>query len=101
MMLAAIVALALVAAVPAIAQVSTELGQESESEDLETNFEVSNEGDYASQCTPAMQFGNTGNFNNGSTFVQYSSPGGLDDFEPGVLEFSNEAEQSTACDNTI
>ena len=55
MMLAAILALALVAAVPAIAQVSTELGQESDSEDLETNFSVSNEGDYASQCTPAIQ----------------------------------------------
>src|SRR5215204_1832722 len=99
MMLAAILALALVAAVPAIAQVSTELGQESESEDLETNFGVSNEGDYASQCTPAMQFGNTGNFNNGSSFVQYDSTAG--DFEPGGIEFSIDDEQSTECANTI
>src|SRR5215212_8721892 len=99
MMLAAMLALAVALVVPAIAQVSTELGQESESEDLETNFEVSNEGDYASQCTPAMQFGNTGNFNNGSSFVQYDSTAG--DFEPGGIEFSNEAEQSTECSNTI
>src|SRR5215207_6354181 len=99
MMLAAILALALVAVVPAIAQVSTELGQESESEDLETNFGVSNEGDYATQCTPALQFGNTGNFNNGSTFVQYDST--LGDFEPGGLEFAFEPEQETACENTI
>ena len=101
MMLAAMLALAVALVVPAIAQVTGGVGQESESEDLETNFEVSNEGDYASQCTPAMQFGNTGNFNNGSSFVQYSSEDGLDDFEPGGIEFSNEAEQSTECANTI
>ena len=101
MMLAAILALALVAVVPAIAQVSGGVGQSGESEDLETNFEVSNEGDYATQCTPALQFGNTGNFNNGSTFVQYASPDGADDFEPGGLEFAFEPEQSTECSNTI
>src|SRR5215212_451628 len=98
MMLAAILALALVAAVPAIAQVSGGVGQESESEDLETNFSVSNEGDYATQCTPALQFGNTGNFNNGTSFVQYVSS--ADDFEPGGIEFAFEPEQSTECGGT-
>src|SRR5215208_5293735 len=101
MMLAAILALALVAVVPAIAQVSGGVGQSGESEDLETNFEVSNEGDYATQCTPALQFGNTGNFNNGSSFVQYASEGGLDDFEPGGIEFAYEPEQSTECGGTV
>ena len=99
MMLAAILALALVAVVPAIAQVTGGVGQESESEDLETNFEVSNEGDYATQCTPALQFGNTGNFENGTSFVQYVSS--ADDFEPGGIEFAFEPEQETACENTI
>ncbi len=99
MLLAAILALAMVAAAPAIAQVGQELGQESESGDLETNFEVSNEGDYAFQCTPAIQFGNTGNFNNGSAFLQYAST--ADDFEPGGIEFSFEPEQETDCSNTI
>ena len=98
--IAAILALALVAAVPAIAQVSNEFEQEDiQSGDLETNFEVSNEGDYASQCTPAVQFGNTGNFTNGSSFVQYDSE--LDDFEPGGIEFAIEPEQSTDCSSTI
>src|SRR5215208_6991669 len=101
MLLAAVLAMLVVAAVPAIAQVSGGLGQESESEDLETNFSVSNEGDYASQCTPALQFGNTGNFNNGSSFVQYASPDGADDFEPGGLEFAFEPEQSTECAGTV
>jgi len=101
MMLVAILALALGVVIPAIAQVTNELGQESESEDIETNFSVSNEGDYASQCTPALQFGNTGNFNNGSSFVQYDSPGGLDNFEPGGIEFAIEPEISTECSSTI
>jgi hypothetical protein len=99
MILAAMLAMLVVAAVPAIAQVTGGLGQESESGDLETNFSVSNEGDYAFQCTPALQFGNTGNFNNGSSFVQYASE--LDDFEPGGIEFAFEPEQATDCSNTI
>jgi hypothetical protein len=99
MMLAAIMALALVAAVPAIAQVSSELGQETESDDVAIGFDVSNTGDYASQCTPAVQFGNTGNFDNASSFVQYD--GELDDFEPGGIEFAVEPSSEVACDSTI
>ena len=101
MMLAAILALALVAVVPAIAQVAGGVGQSGESEDLETNFSVSNKGDYASQCTPANQFGNTGNLNNASSFVQYASPDGADDFEPGGLGVGLGGGQSTECSNTI
>ncbi len=76
------------------------LDQESESGDLETSFEVSNTGDYASQCVPALQFGNTGNFNNAPTFVQgFGSE--LDDFEPGGIEFAVEPELAVDCSNTI
>jgi hypothetical protein len=39
-------------------------GQQPESGEVETEFSVSNEGNYASQCVPALQFGNTGNLNN-------------------------------------
>ena len=98
-MLAAMLALALAIAIPAIAQVSQEVGQESESADIETNFSVANEGNYATQCTPATQFGNSGNFNNGSSFVQYAS--GAGDFEPGGIEFAFEPEQVTDCAGTV
>ena len=37
------------------------------------DFSVTNEGDYASQCVPALQFGNPGNFNNAPTFLRYAS----------------------------
>ena len=60
--------------------------QEAESGDVDLSFEVSNEGDYASQSTPAVQFGNTGNFNNAPSFVQFGSTAG--DFESGGIEFS-------------
>ncbi len=99
MMLVAIMALALAAAVPAIAQVSLEAGNETESEDLAAEFSVANEGDYASQCVPAIQFGNTGNFNNAPTFLQYASTS--DDFEPGGIEFAVEPELEVACESTI
>ena len=81
-MLAAILALALAVAVPAIAQVSGGGGNSAESDEAALAFEAANEGDYASQCTPALQFGNTGNFNNAPTFLQYASQS--DDFEPGA-----------------
>src|SRR5215211_2721607 len=59
----------------------------------------SHSGDYASQCTPAIQFGNTGNFQNGSSFVQVGSESG--DFEPGGIEVTFEPQQGVQCSNTI
>ncbi len=99
MILAAILALALAAAVPAVAQVGQEVGQESESGDLGASFEVANEGDYAFQCTPALQFGNTGNLQNANAFLQYASE--ADDFEGGGIEFAFAPEQATECSSTI
>ena len=97
--LAAILALALAAAVPAIAQVSLEGVNEAESESLEAAFDVSNTGDYASQCVPALQFGNTGNFNNAPSFLQYDSES--DDLEPGGLEFSLSPALATECASEV
>jgi hypothetical protein len=106
MMLAAILALALAAAVPAIAQVGLEAGGEAESDDVALDFSVENTGNYASQCTPAVQFGNTGNFNNTPVFQQYASGfqqygGGAGDFEPEGIEFVIEPSIEAACDSTI
>ena len=98
-MLAAFLALALVVAVPAMAQLSSELGQESDSGDTAIGFDVSNKGDYASQCTPAVQVGNTGNFDNASSFVQYD--GEIDDFEPGGVAFTIEPTSAVECPSTI
>ena len=99
MILVAMLALAVALAVPAIAQVGLEAGNEAESEEVATEFSVSNEGDYASQCVPALQFGNSGNFNNTPTFLQYASE--ADDFEPGGIEFSVEPEMAVDCSHTV
>ncbi len=99
MMLAAILALALAAAVPAIAQVSGGGGNAAESEEVATEFSVANEGDYASQCVPALQFGNTGNFNNAPSFVQSGSESG--DFEPGGIEVSFAPEMAVQCSSEV
>ena len=73
--------------------------QEAESGDFSADFSVGNTGDYASQCVPAMQFGNTGNFNNAPTFLQYSSESG--DFEPGGIEVSFAPEMAVQCSSEV
>jgi hypothetical protein len=73
--------------------------QEAESGDVQLGFSVENSGNYANQCTPAVQFGNTGNFNNAPVFQQYASE--ADDFEPGGIEFSVAPEMAVDCSSTI
>ena len=100
MLMAAMLALVLAAAIPALAQVGLETGNESESEEVATEFAVENTGDYASQCTPVLQFGNTGNFNNAPSFLQYAIPEG-GDFEPGGIEFVVEPEMEVGCESAV
>ena len=91
-----------------------EVDQESQSGDVSLGFDVSNTGKFASQCTPATQFGNTGNFQNGSSFVQFGSGtndgfrdrgffnrGGIDDFEPEGIDVSFGGSQDVSCPSTI
>ncbi len=73
--------------------------QQSESGDVSLGYSVTNSGDYASQCAPAIQFGNTGNFQNASSFVQYGSE--ADDFEPGGIEVTFAPQQGVDCSNEI
>jgi hypothetical protein len=73
--------------------------QQSQSGDVSLGYSVTNTGDYASQCAPAIQFGNTGNFQNGSSFVQYD--GRADDFQPGGIDVSFDPQQGVQCSNTI
>jgi len=77
----------------------SDIDQESQSGDVSLGFRVSNSGDYASQCTPAIQEGNTGNFQNASSFVQYD--GRADDFEPGGIDVSFGGSQDVSCPSTI
>jgi hypothetical protein len=73
--------------------------QEAKSGDFSAGFSVGNTGDYASQCVPALQFGNTGNFNNAPLFVQVGSESG--DFEPGGIEVSFAPEMAVQCSSEV
>ena len=76
MMLAAILALVLVVAAPAIAQVTNAVGQESETGDVTVTGTATGSGNNSSQCVTPLQFGNTGSLQNGQAVLQYASTSG-------------------------
>src|ERR671929_1206997 len=73
MMMAAMLALVLVVAAPAIAQVTNAVGQESETGNVTANFTATQSGNNSSQCVTPLQFGNTGSLQNGQAVLQYGS----------------------------
>ncbi len=90
---------ALLTAAPAMAQVSLESENEAESDGIAMDFAVENSGNYASQCVPAIQFGNTGNLNNAPSSLQYA--GDADDFEAGGTNFTAEPGLAARCDQRV
>ena len=80
-LLAALLAMAMVlmAALPAIAQVTQEEEQEGESADINQDFSVTSEGDNSNQCAGIQGASNTGNSQNVIDLIQYESI--TDDFE--------------------
>ena len=81
MLLAALLAMAMVlmAALPAIAQVTQEDEQEGESADINQDFSVTSEGDNSNQCAGIQGASNTGNSQNVIDLIQYE--GITDDWE--------------------
>src|SRR5215208_4891349 len=99
MILAAMLAMVGSVAVPAIAQVGQENEQETESGDFSVDFSIENTGDYGGQCTPVSQFGDSGNFQNGSGALQNEGVAG--DIEPGGIEVGFGGSMSMDCERTI
>jgi hypothetical protein len=81
MLLAALLAMTMVlmAALPAIAQVTQEDEQEGESADIDQDFSATQEGDNSNQCANIQGVANTGNAQNLLPIIQYASE--ADDFE--------------------
>ena len=100
-MLTAVLAMLAVAAVPAIAQIDQEGEQESESGDVDQSFTVTSEGDNSTQCAGIQGVANTGNAQNQTSLIQYSSE--ADDFEfdevGSTLDVS--PSNSTTCDQQV
>src|ERR687894_1138603 len=79
-MLMAMLAMTLLAAIPALAiEIDQDSEQESESGDVDQSFEVSNTGDNSNQCAGVQGVANTGNAQNQTNLIQYGSE--ADDFE--------------------
>ena len=75
MLLAALLAMLIVAAVPAIAQIGQEAEQEAESGDLSQESSATQEGDNSIQCVNDQLVGNTGNAQTQNQAIQYASDG--------------------------
>ena len=73
MMLAALLAMLVVAAVPAIAQVGNDFEQESASGEVEQSFTVTGEGSNGTQCVGVNGTSNTGNLQTQTGTIQYAS----------------------------
>ena len=101
MLLAAVLAMVIVAAVPAIAQIGQEFEQETESGEVDQSFTVTSEGDNSNQCAGIQGVANTGNAQNQLDLIQYGSE--ADDFEFEDVGSSIEVspESSTTCDQQV
>ena len=100
MILAAMLVLGLVAAVPALAQVSLEVGDdENESGGIETENEFEITGNNNNACQSQVQFGQSGNFGNQQGGLQYDSDSDDSEFGGGEIELTPEQEQ--ACEQEI
>ena len=101
MLLAALLAMLIVAAVPAIAQIGQESEQETESGEVDQSFTVTGGGDNSSQCVGLSGVANTGNAQNQIDLIQYGSE--ADDFEFDEVGSSIEVSpaNTTECDQQV
>ena len=98
MLLAALLAMAVVAAVPAIAQVTQSPEQGVESGDSSQNFTVTGGGDNSNACQGIQGISNTGNAVNNTNVLQYASKGGVE-VSGGNFEISPSS--TTTCDQKV
>jgi hypothetical protein len=101
MLLAAVLAMVIVATVPAIAQIGQEAEQETESGDVNQSFDVSSTGDNSNQCAGLQGVANTGNAQNQTSLIQYGSES--DDFEFDEVGSNIDVSPSstTTCDQQV
>ena len=100
MVVLSLVAIAVVAAAPAIAQVGQGFSQEDvESGDVEPTVEISNAGNNVNMCPVVHQAANSGNVQNQQGVVQYETE--VDDIGFGGSSILFETESAGECTQTI
>ena len=102
-MLAVLLAMAMVlmAALPAIAQVTQEEEQEGESADINQDFSVTSEGDNSNQCAGIQGASNTGNSQNVIDLIQYESITDDFEFEEVGSDVAVSPTNTTTCDQQV
>ena len=101
MMLVAIAAMVLTVAIPAVAQISQEIGNvsqeisaEAESGDVSLSGSATSTGNNSNQCVTPEQFGNTGTPHDQAGIFQYASKSGdikTDSGSLGILQFGSQS----------
>jgi hypothetical protein len=100
MILMATLAMGLVAAIPAFAEVSFEVGDTAnESGNISTENSFAIEGNNNNACLGLAQFDQSGNFTNQQGTLQYRSPADNLEFAGGELEFV--PENATECEQEV
>ncbi len=100
MVVLSLVAIALVAVAPAMAQLEHEFSQEDvESGDVEPVVEISNAGNNANLCPTVLQSANSGNVQNEQGVVQYETE--VDDIGFGGSNITIASEAAGECVQTI
>jgi uncharacterized protein YdeI (BOF family) len=101
MLLAALLAMLIVAAVPAIAQIGQESEQETESGEVDQSFEVAGSGDNSNQCANIQGVGQTGNAQNQTSLIQYGSEADDFEFDEVGSTITVSPSNTTTCDQQV
>jgi hypothetical protein len=101
MLLAALLAMLAVAAMPAVAQLSMETEQEAESGDVDQSFTFTGEGDNSNQCVGIQGVANTGNAQNVVDLIQYGPEADDFEFEEVGSTIDVSPSNSTTCDQQV
>ena len=100
MILAALLAMVIVAAVPAIAQVSQSNEQEADSGDATQNINVTGGGDNSNACQGVQGITNTGNATNNVPVLQYANTDTEFEIEDSG-DFTISPSSTTTCDQQV
>jgi len=100
-LLAALLAMLSVAAVPAKEQTSQETEQDAESGELDQSFTVTSSGDNSNQCVGIQGVGNTGNSQNVTDVLQYGSTADEFEFEEVGSTITVSPTNTTTCDQQV
>ena len=101
MVLVAMLAMTLIVAAPAMAQIDQESEQEAESGEVAQSFEVSGSGDNSNQCAGIQGVANTGNAQNQIDLVEFFSLADDFEFDEVGSDVDISPENSTECDQQV